>query len=159
MKPFLDLSLISPSLFLPPSHFSLLLCSIKLAGKCCIGNAETQKGAKAVSNVFSLSSLPCSLLTLPLRSPHLLSLITSDCKWAYCGDGYRHEGMEECDGKDFGYQTCKSYLPGYVHWRLSECIHKHLFTIGQHFTENFYAKIAQCSSFLFCTHLEIVKVT
>uniref|UniRef100_A0A668AW87 Uncharacterized protein n=1 Tax=Myripristis murdjan TaxID=586833 RepID=A0A668AW87_9TELE len=35
--------------------------------------------------------------------------------WAYCGDGYRHEGMEECDGKDFGYQTCKSYLPGFVH--------------------------------------------
>uniref|UniRef100_A0A3B3ZSV9 Uncharacterized protein n=1 Tax=Periophthalmus magnuspinnatus TaxID=409849 RepID=A0A3B3ZSV9_9GOBI len=35
-----------------------------------------------------------------------------NCKWAYCGDGYRHEGMEECDGKDFGYQTCKSYLPG-----------------------------------------------
>ncbi|XP_061615761.1 acetylcholinesterase collagenic tail peptide [Phyllopteryx taeniolatus] len=35
-----------------------------------------------------------------------------NCKWAYCGDGYRHEGMEECDGKDFGHQTCKSYLPG-----------------------------------------------
>ncbi|XP_045914988.1 acetylcholinesterase collagenic tail peptide [Micropterus dolomieu] len=35
-----------------------------------------------------------------------------NCKWAYCGDGYRHEGMEECDGKDFGFQTCKSYLPG-----------------------------------------------
>uniref|UniRef100_A0A1A8PBB2 Collagen-like tail subunit (Single strand of homotrimer) of asymmetric acetylcholinesterase n=1 Tax=Nothobranchius pienaari TaxID=704102 RepID=A0A1A8PBB2_9TELE len=35
-----------------------------------------------------------------------------NCKWAYCGDGYRHEGMEECDGKDFGYQTCKSYLAG-----------------------------------------------
>ncbi|KAM4550271.1 uncharacterized protein V3H82_019420 [Fundulus diaphanus] len=35
-----------------------------------------------------------------------------NCKWAYCGDGYRHEGIEECDGKDFGYQTCKSYLPG-----------------------------------------------
>ncbi|KAL0961825.1 hypothetical protein UPYG_G00332180 [Umbra pygmaea] len=35
-----------------------------------------------------------------------------NCKWAYCGDGYRHEGMEECDGKDFGYQTCNSYLPG-----------------------------------------------
>ncbi|XP_029370183.1 acetylcholinesterase collagenic tail peptide [Echeneis naucrates] len=35
-----------------------------------------------------------------------------NCKWAYCGDGYRHDGMEECDGKDFGYQTCKSYLPG-----------------------------------------------
>ncbi|XP_071775356.1 uncharacterized protein LOC139927202 [Centroberyx gerrardi] len=35
-----------------------------------------------------------------------------NCKWAFCGDGYRHEGMEECDGKDFGYQTCKSYLPG-----------------------------------------------
>lgn len=36
------------------------------------------------------------------------------CKKAFCGDGYRHEGVEECDGKDFGYQTCKSYLPGYV---------------------------------------------
>ncbi|XP_055749237.1 acetylcholinesterase collagenic tail peptide-like [Salvelinus fontinalis] len=35
-----------------------------------------------------------------------------NCRWAYCGDGYRHEGMEECDGKDFGYQTCTSYLPG-----------------------------------------------
>ncbi|XP_048881798.1 acetylcholinesterase collagenic tail peptide [Brienomyrus brachyistius] len=34
------------------------------------------------------------------------------CKLAYCGDGYRHEGVEECDGKDFGYQTCKVYLPG-----------------------------------------------
>ncbi|KAG9345150.1 hypothetical protein JZ751_009693 [Albula glossodonta] len=34
------------------------------------------------------------------------------CHEAYCGDGYRHEGVEECDGKDFGYQTCKSYLPG-----------------------------------------------
>ncbi|XP_023673518.1 uncharacterized protein [Paramormyrops kingsleyae] len=34
------------------------------------------------------------------------------CKKAYCGDGYRHEGVEECDGKDFGYQTCQSYLPG-----------------------------------------------
>ncbi|XP_017549320.1 acetylcholinesterase collagenic tail peptide isoform X1 [Pygocentrus nattereri] len=34
------------------------------------------------------------------------------CKKAYCGDGYRHDGVEECDGKDFGYQTCKTYLPG-----------------------------------------------
>ncbi|KAF3691825.1 2-hydroxyacyl-CoA lyase 1 [Channa argus] len=34
------------------------------------------------------------------------------CKHAYCGDGYRYEGSEECDGKDFGYQTCNSYLPG-----------------------------------------------
>uniref|UniRef100_A0A8C5A248 Acetylcholinesterase collagenic tail peptide n=1 Tax=Gadus morhua TaxID=8049 RepID=A0A8C5A248_GADMO len=34
------------------------------------------------------------------------------CKHAFCGDGYRYEGAEECDGKDFGYQTCNSYLPG-----------------------------------------------
>ncbi|KAG7271272.1 hypothetical protein CRUP_034745 [Coryphaenoides rupestris] len=34
------------------------------------------------------------------------------CKHAFCGDGYRFEGGEECDGKDFGYQTCNSYLPG-----------------------------------------------
>uniref|UniRef100_UPI00398F3ADB acetylcholinesterase collagenic tail peptide isoform X2 n=1 Tax=Pristiophorus japonicus TaxID=55135 RepID=UPI00398F3ADB len=35
-----------------------------------------------------------------------------NCKQAYCGDGYLWKGLEECDGKDFGYQTCKSYLPG-----------------------------------------------
>ncbi|XP_055516185.1 acetylcholinesterase collagenic tail peptide isoform X1 [Leucoraja erinacea] len=34
------------------------------------------------------------------------------CKQAVCGDGYLQRGLEECDGKDFGYQTCKSYLPG-----------------------------------------------
>lgn len=107
VKPFLDLSLISPAIL-------LLLSSIKLTGKCCAGIAETHRSAKGISNVISLPSLPCSPLTLPLCSPHPFFFITTDCKWAYCGDGYRHEGMEECDGKDFGYQTCKSYLPGYV---------------------------------------------
>nr|XP_020635980.1 acetylcholinesterase collagenic tail peptide [Pogona vitticeps] len=34
------------------------------------------------------------------------------CRHAYCGDGYRHEGVEDCDGQDFGYLTCKTYLPG-----------------------------------------------
>ncbi|KAM5157627.1 acetylcholinesterase collagenic tail peptide [Mantella aurantiaca] len=34
------------------------------------------------------------------------------CKRAYCGDGYRQEGVEECDSKDFGYQSCRTYLPG-----------------------------------------------
>uniref|UniRef100_A0AAY4BE60 Uncharacterized protein n=1 Tax=Denticeps clupeoides TaxID=299321 RepID=A0AAY4BE60_9TELE len=37
-----------------------------------------------------------------------------ECRRAFCGDGHRHEGMEECDGKDFGRQTCKTYLPGCV---------------------------------------------
>uniref|UniRef100_A0A4W5PLA4 Uncharacterized protein n=1 Tax=Hucho hucho TaxID=62062 RepID=A0A4W5PLA4_9TELE len=53
-----------------------------------------------------------------------------NCKWAYCGDGYRHEGMEECDGKDFGYQTCTSYLPGYVpRCPLSTHEHTHTHTL------------------------------
>lgn len=34
------------------------------------------------------------------------------CKLAYCGDGYRYEEAEECDGKDFGFHTCRSILPG-----------------------------------------------
>ncbi|XP_056618635.1 acetylcholinesterase collagenic tail peptide [Triplophysa dalaica] len=34
------------------------------------------------------------------------------CKLAYCGDGYRYEDAEECDGKDFGFHTCRSFLPG-----------------------------------------------
>ncbi|XP_034258456.1 acetylcholinesterase collagenic tail peptide isoform X2 [Pantherophis guttatus] len=43
------------------------------------------------------------------------TIVTDDCircHHAYCGDGYRHEGAEECDGNDFGYLTCKTYLPG-----------------------------------------------
>ncbi|GAA6076060.1 acetylcholinesterase collagenic tail peptide [Tachysurus ichikawai] len=45
------------------------------------------------------------------------------CRHAFCGDGYRYEGAEECDGKDFGYQTCNSYLPGsYGHLKCTaEC--------------------------------------
>ncbi|XP_061441988.1 acetylcholinesterase collagenic tail peptide isoform X1 [Rhineura floridana] len=43
------------------------------------------------------------------------AIVTDDCitcHHAYCGDGYRHEGVEDCDGEDFGYLTCKTYLPG-----------------------------------------------
>ncbi|KAL4646910.1 acetylcholinesterase collagenic tail peptide-like [Arapaima gigas] len=40
-----------------------------------------------------------------------------ECRFAYCGDGYRHDGVEECDNKDFGYETCQLYLPG-SHGRL-----------------------------------------
>ncbi|KAK2855035.1 hypothetical protein Q7C36_006904 [Tachysurus vachellii] len=45
------------------------------------------------------------------------------CRHAFCGDGYRYDGAEECDGKDFGYQTCNSYLPGsYGHLKCTaEC--------------------------------------
>ncbi|XP_030301352.1 acetylcholinesterase collagenic tail peptide [Calypte anna] len=42
-------------------------------------------------------------------------VVTDDCircRRAYCGDGFRHEGVEDCDGTDFGYLTCKTYLPG-----------------------------------------------
>ena len=45
----------------------------------------------------------------------LLRIILSvplDCHRAYCGDGYRHQGVEDCDGSDFGYLTCETYLPG-----------------------------------------------
>ena len=83
-------------------------------------------------------SPPRSVQTPPLRSPHPCLFVTSDCKWAYCGDGYRHEGMEECDGKDFGYQTCKSYLPGYVHWQSSGRTHKHVIQV---ITPCFYSHV------------------
>lgn len=50
----------------------------------------------------------CKILIIQL----LHCYIVADCKQAVCGDGYLQRGLEECDGKDFGYQTCKSYLPG-----------------------------------------------
>ncbi|XP_030896514.1 acetylcholinesterase collagenic tail peptide-like [Leptonychotes weddellii] len=34
------------------------------------------------------------------------------CHRAYCGDGHQHKGVEDCDGSDFGYLTCETYLPG-----------------------------------------------
>ncbi|KAF4799253.1 2-hydroxyacyl-CoA lyase 1 [Turdus rufiventris] len=43
------------------------------------------------------------------------ALVNDDCircRRAYCGDGYKHEGVEDCDGMDFGYLTCRTYLPG-----------------------------------------------
>ncbi|OWK64278.1 Acetylcholinesterase collagenic tail peptide [Lonchura striata] len=43
------------------------------------------------------------------------AVVTDDCircRRAYCGDGYKHEGVEDCDGMDFGYLTCRTYLPG-----------------------------------------------
>ncbi|KAB0373722.1 hypothetical protein FD755_013978, partial [Muntiacus reevesi] len=33
------------------------------------------------------------------------------CRRAYCGDGHRHRGVEDCDGSDFGHLTCETYLP------------------------------------------------
>ncbi|KAB0363735.1 hypothetical protein FD754_007891, partial [Muntiacus muntjak] len=33
------------------------------------------------------------------------------CRRAYCGDGHRHRGVEDCDGADFGHLTCETYLP------------------------------------------------
>ncbi|XP_071943298.1 uncharacterized protein [Antedon mediterranea] len=37
-----------------------------------------------------------------------------NCNLSFCGDGYRQEGVEECDTFDFGDKTCDSFLPGYV---------------------------------------------
>nr|KAF6474919.1 hypothetical protein HJG63_011038 [Rousettus aegyptiacus] len=38
--------------------------------------------------------------------------VPSGCHRAYCGDGHRHKGVEDCDGSDFGHLTCETYLPG-----------------------------------------------
>ena len=46
----------------------------------------------------------------PLLSPQ--GCVPAGCRRAYCGDGHRHRGMEDCDGADFGHLTCETYLPG-----------------------------------------------
>ena len=38
------------------------------------------------------------------------------CRRAFCGDGFRHIGYEECDGRDFGGKTCNNWRRGYVPW-------------------------------------------
>ncbi|XP_072034012.1 acetylcholinesterase collagenic tail peptide-like isoform X1 [Amphiura filiformis] len=36
-----------------------------------------------------------------------------NCRRSYCGDGFKQEGVEECDGRDFGDQTCDSFFSAY----------------------------------------------
>lgn len=63
---------------------------------------------------------PFNVLIL-ISNPFLIGcflLYLLGCHHAYCGDGYRYKGVEECDGKDFGYLTCNKYLPGYEKFKL-----------------------------------------
>lgn len=83
--------------------------------ECDDRNRVVTDGCVSKSCLYVRSLMPhkCTLLcTYNMTPTTLLSLLTPECKHAYCGDGYRYEGAEECDGKDFGYQTCNSYLPG-----------------------------------------------
>ena len=34
------------------------------------------------------------------------------CRRAFCGDGFRHEGYEECDDRDFGGESCSKWKAG-----------------------------------------------
>ncbi|XP_072033099.1 uncharacterized protein [Amphiura filiformis] len=36
-----------------------------------------------------------------------------NCRRSYCGDGFRQEGVEECDGRDFADQTCDTFFTAY----------------------------------------------
>lgn len=49
---------------------------------------------------------------LPLLRLRAALPVPSGCHRAYCGDGHRHKGVEDCDGSDFGHLTCETYLPG-----------------------------------------------
>lgn len=71
------------------------------------GTGSSQTAASVSPGVVTSTFVTTSLCTYNVTPPS-----PAECKRAYCGDGYRHEGAEECDGKDFGYQTCNSYLPG-----------------------------------------------
>lgn len=54
---------------------------------------------------------PCCV-DKPVPVLSAIFFVSLDCHRAYCGDGYRHQGVEDCDGSDFGYLTCETYLPG-----------------------------------------------
>lgn len=77
--------------------------------ECDDRNRVVTDGCVSKSCVVAAAFVTASLCTYNMTPPSL-----AECKHAYCGDGYRHEGAEECDGKDFGYQTCNSYLPGWA---------------------------------------------
>lgn len=55
---------------------------------------------------------PARLSPTPPPSQGFTSRVPSGCRRAYCGDGHRHRGVEDCDGSDFGHLTCETYLPG-----------------------------------------------
>lgn len=63
----------------------------------------------------------------PFLCPFLYHVL--GCRHAYCGDGYRQEGVEDCDGNDFGYLTCKTYLPGYGQFKSMLILLNHRITL------------------------------
>lgn len=65
-----------------------------------------------LKNLVALA-LPVSF-TYEVPGRYFFLYFSPGCRRAYCGDGYKHEGVEDCDGMDFGYLTCRTYLPGYV---------------------------------------------
>lgn len=104
----------------------LLMMTVTVATGLCrfpLGRSVTTETESSLT-AASVSDIKCSAiarrfaLLCPdnMTPPPLLSPLTTECKHAYCGDGYRYEGAEECDGKDFGYQTCNSYLPGWAQY-------------------------------------------
>lgn len=90
----------------------------------------SEEYSSSYDSSYRMPSLKCLVLYFVLKNLVPLTLPASctyevpwkyfflyfspGCRRAYCGDGYRHEGVEDCDGKDFGYLTCKTYLPGCV---------------------------------------------
>lgn len=83
------------------------IVQVSTGEECDDRNRVVTDGCVSKSCVVTAAFITALLCTYNLTPPSL-----AECKHAYCGDGYRHEGAEECDGKDFGYQTCNSYLPG-----------------------------------------------
>lgn len=75
-----------------------------------LGSGPLWKAArerKALAATWSCRAVPSPAPQgcVPLVSP-------PGCRRAYCGDGHRHRGVEDCDGADFGHLTCETYLPG-----------------------------------------------
>lgn len=83
------------------------IVQVSTGEECDDRNRVVTDGCVSKSCVVVAAFVTAWLCTYNMTPPSL-----AECKHAYCGDGYRHEGAEECDGKDFGYQTCHSYLPG-----------------------------------------------
>lgn len=77
-------------------------------------SAMTRTGSSRTAASVSLGVVIGTFVTASLCAYNMTPSSLAECKHAHCGDGYRHEGAEECDGKDFGYQTCNSYLPGWA---------------------------------------------
>ena len=79
--------------------------------ECDDGNQDTTDSCVGGYLAVDLSEYHFSLYDPCLSKITICNKIVG-CRRAFCGDSYLHTGQEDCDGIEFGGQSCNTYRRG-----------------------------------------------